>query len=93
MKNLFQAARVLLLDLASTVVFLAIYLLTDNLFLAVGVGMALGIAQIGWQLFTRKPVEALQWLSPIECVEVAGDARFLNQLSLLPDSVPPTFSI
>ena len=48
MKNLFQAARVLLLDLASTVVFLAIYLLTDNLFLAVGVGMALGIAQIGW---------------------------------------------
>jgi membrane glycosyltransferase len=37
--------------------------------------------------------EALQWLTPIECVEVAADARFLNQLSLLPDSVQPTFSI
>jgi membrane glycosyltransferase len=37
--------------------------------------------------------EALHWLTPIECVEVAANARFLNQLSLLPDSVQPTFSI
>jgi hypothetical protein len=37
--------------------------------------------------------EALQWLTPIERVEVAADARFLNQLALLPDSVQPTFSI
>jgi membrane glycosyltransferase len=37
--------------------------------------------------------EALHWLTPIERVEVAADARFLNQLSLLPDSIQPTFSI
>jgi membrane glycosyltransferase len=37
--------------------------------------------------------EALQWLTPIERVEVAADARFLNQLALLADSAPPTFSI
>jgi membrane glycosyltransferase len=37
--------------------------------------------------------EALQWLTPNESVEVAADARFLNQLSLLPDSTQPTFSI
>jgi membrane glycosyltransferase len=37
--------------------------------------------------------EALQWLTPIERVEVAASARFLNQLALLPDSVQPTFSI
>jgi len=37
--------------------------------------------------------EALQWLTPVECVEVAADPRFLNQLALLPDSVQPTFSI
>ncbi|HEX3951296.1 MAG TPA: glucans biosynthesis glucosyltransferase MdoH [Steroidobacteraceae bacterium] len=37
--------------------------------------------------------EALQWLTPIECVEVAAEPRFLNQLSLLPDSIQPTFSI
>ena len=51
MKNLFEAARVLLLDLASTLLFLALYIATDNLFLAVGLGMALGVVQIGWQLF------------------------------------------
>jgi membrane glycosyltransferase len=37
--------------------------------------------------------EALHWLTPIERVEVAADARFLNQLALLPDTAQPTFSI
>jgi membrane glycosyltransferase len=37
--------------------------------------------------------EALQWLTPVERVEVAGDPRLLNQLALLPDAVQPTFSI
>jgi membrane glycosyltransferase len=32
--------------------------------------------------------EVLQWLTPIERVEVAGDARLLNQLALLPDAQP-----
>ena len=49
MKDLFQASKVLLLDLASTLLFLVAYVLTGNLFLAVGLGMALGLAQIGWQ--------------------------------------------
>jgi hypothetical protein len=37
--------------------------------------------------------EALQWLTPIERVEVAGDARMLNQLAQLPDTIQPAFSI
>jgi membrane glycosyltransferase len=37
--------------------------------------------------------EALMWLTPVERVEVAGAARLLNKLSLLPDAVQPTFSI
>jgi membrane glycosyltransferase len=37
--------------------------------------------------------EALQWLTLVERVEVASDARMLNQLSLLPDTVQPMFSI
>ena len=65
MKNLFQASRVLLLDMASTLLFLGVYLATDNLFLAVGLGMALGLGQIAWHLFRREPVEALQWLSVV----------------------------
>jgi membrane glycosyltransferase len=37
--------------------------------------------------------EVLQWLTPIERVEVAGDARLLNQLALLPDAPHPGFTI
>jgi membrane glycosyltransferase len=37
--------------------------------------------------------EALAWLTPVERVEVAGDARLLNQLALLPDSEHPLFLI
>ncbi len=37
--------------------------------------------------------EALAWLTAVERVEVAGDARLLNQLALLPDSEHPLFLI
>ncbi len=77
MKNLFQASKVLLLDLASTLLFLGVYVLTDNLFLAVALGMALGIGQIGWQLWHRQPVETLQWLSLV-IILASGTATFLT---------------
>ena len=41
----------------------------------------------------RSLEEALEWLTPIERVEVASDARLLNQLALLPDAQRHTFSI
>jgi membrane glycosyltransferase len=37
--------------------------------------------------------EALEWLTPIERVEVAGDANLLNQLALLPDAVRAAYVI
>ena len=77
MRNLFQASKILLLDLASTLLFLAIYVLTGNLFLAVGLGMALGIAQIGWQLVHNQRVEALQWLSLV-IIFASGAATFIT---------------
>lgn len=77
MRNLFQASKILLLDLASTLLFLAVYALTGNLFLAVGLGMALGIVQIGWQLVHKQPVEALQWLSLV-IIFASGTATFLT---------------
>ena len=77
MRNLFQASKILLLDLASTLLFLAVYAFTGNLFLAVGLGMALGIAQIGWQLAHKQPVEALQWLSLV-IIFASGTATFLT---------------
>ncbi len=41
----------------------------------------------------RSLEEALAWLSAVERVEVAGDARLLNQLALLPDADHPLFLI
>jgi intracellular septation protein len=63
MKNLFEAGKLLLLDLASTFFFLIVYLLTGNITLSVVLGMALGAAQIGWQLARHKPIDTMQWMS------------------------------
>jgi membrane glycosyltransferase len=41
----------------------------------------------------RSLEEALAWLTAVERVEVAGDARLLNQLALLPDGEHPLFLI
>jgi membrane glycosyltransferase len=41
----------------------------------------------------RSLEEALAWLTPVERVEVAGDARLLNQLAMLPDAEHPLFLI
>ena len=65
MKNLLQAGRVLALDLASTILFLLVYLATDNLYIGVGLGMALGVTQIGWALYRLQPIGSLQLLSVV----------------------------
>jgi intracellular septation protein A len=63
MKNLFEAGKLLLLDMASTFFFLVLYLLTKNVTLSVILGMALGTAQIGWQFARKKPIDTMQWMS------------------------------
>src|SRR5262245_19380501 len=55
MRNVLYAGKLLLLDLASTIFFLVVLLLTGNILLSVGLGMMLGVAQIGWQLARKKP--------------------------------------
>ncbi len=77
MRNLLQAGRLLLLDMASTLLFLALYLLTGSIPLAVGFGIALGAAQIGWELARRRPIGALQWLSLVVIV-ASGSATLLT---------------
>ena len=63
MKNLFEAGKLLFLDMAATLFFLVLYLLTHNVTLSVVLGMALGAAQIGWQLARGKPIDTMQWMS------------------------------
>ena len=63
MRYFFNAAKLLLLDLASTILFVAIFLLTHNIYLSIGLGVALGLAQIGIQFARSKPIETMEWLS------------------------------
>jgi intracellular septation protein len=77
MKNLFQAGKFLLLDMASTLFFLALYLWTNNILLAVALGVAVGIAEIGWQLARKKPIETMEWLS-LFLVVASGGATLIT---------------
>ncbi|MBX9946514.1 MAG: septation protein IspZ [Reyranella sp.] len=77
MGNLLHSARLLVSDLASTLLFLAVLLVTKDLILAVVLGVALGAAQIGWLLARRRPIDTMQWLS-IGLVVVSGVATLLT---------------
>ena len=77
MKYLFESGKLLLLDLASTFLFLVVYLATKNVPLAVILGMALGVIQIGWQLARRKPIDTMQWMS-LFLVLGAGTATLIT---------------
>lgn len=77
MSNLLHSARLLVSDLASTLFFLAILLLTKNLVLAVALGVGLGVVQIGWLMIRHKPIDTMQWLS-IGLVVVSGAATLLT---------------
>ena len=77
MKNLLHAGKFLLLDMASTLFFLAVYLVTENIPLSVALGIALGFAQIGWQLVRKEPIDTMQWLS-LFLVVASGSATLLT---------------
>ncbi|MBS0523596.1 MAG: septation protein IspZ [Proteobacteria bacterium] len=78
MRNLLQAARVLTMDLASTILFLAVYLATDDLIVSVALGMVLGVAQIGWQYLRKQPIGSLQLLSVV-LILASGSATLLTR--------------
>ncbi|HEX4105264.1 MAG TPA: septation protein IspZ [Rhizomicrobium sp.] len=63
MKNLAIAGRALLLDFASTILFLALYALTGNIAISVIAGIVLALGQLGWKLLRREKPDALQWIS------------------------------
>jgi intracellular septation protein len=77
MRELLASAKFLLLDMASTLLFLAVYLLTHNPILSVSLGVALGVAQIGTQLIRGKPVATMEWLS-LFVIIAAGAATLLT---------------
>ena len=77
MQNLMQSARLLVSDLASTILFLIVLLITRDLILAVALGIGLGVVQISWLMARRKPIDPMQWLS-VGLVVVSGVATMLT---------------
>jgi len=63
MKDLALAGRALLLDFASTILFLALYALTGRVELSVAAGILLALGQLGWKLARHEKPDALQWIS------------------------------
>lgn len=77
MRSFLPVARMLMMDLASTILFFAIYSITDNIILAVLLGVAVAAVQIGWQLLHKRPVDTLQWVSLIVVI-ASGSATLLT---------------
>lgn len=63
MGDFLKAAKLLLLDLASTIFFLVLFLLTHSIVLSAGFGIAVGLAQIGTKFVRGKPIDTMEWLS------------------------------
>ena len=85
MANLMHSARLLVSDLASTLLFLAVLLITKDLMLAVALGVGLGVVQIGWMKLRRQKIDTMQWLS-IGLVVVSGIATMLTSDAALRDA-------
>lgn len=63
MKSFLRTLGLLLSDLASTFLFLAVLLGTDDMALAIVSGMVLGGVQILWLRLRGRRIETMQWLS------------------------------
>ena len=83
MKNFLHAGKFLLLDMASTVLFLLVFAVTGSLSVSVVLGMALGLGQIAWEWARGRSIDTMQWVSLVVVMAsgtaalVTQDARFL----------------
>ncbi|MEB3046736.1 septation protein IspZ [Rhizobium mulingense] len=77
MKAFLQTARLLLSDLASSLLFLILFSFTRNAALSAGFGMLLGVIQIALQLGRRKPIDVMEWMS-VFLVIASGTATVLT---------------
>ncbi len=70
-------------DLLATIVFFIIFALIGNIFIATGVGMAVGVAQLFWTRYKGKKIEPLQWMGVGLVIVFGGltlfthDSRFI----------------
>jgi intracellular septation protein len=77
MKSFAYAARPLMEDFFSTLVFVVLNALHVDVRIAVACAAGIGVAQLAWRLMLRLPVAALQWMS-LGLVLVFGAASFFT---------------
>ena len=65
-------------DFLAALVFLALYLWSDNLNLATTAAIAVGLAQFGYLKLRRRPIDAMQWLA-LALVLALGAATLISQ--------------
>lgn len=72
-----HAGRWIAADLFSTLLFVGLYAVTHSVYVATGLAIAAGIAQIAWLKFRRSPIDAMQWMS-LGLVVVFGGASLIT---------------
>ena len=77
MSGLFYAGKWLLLDLMSTIFFLIVFSLTNNIYTATGMGIAIGVAQVLYLKLRARPIDLMQWMS-LGLVLVFGGATLFT---------------
>ena len=77
MNTLFYAARPIVSDMLSTILFAALFSITNNIYLSTGVAVALGVGQVAVEKLRGKPVPGMQWAS-LGLVTVLGGATLLT---------------
>ncbi|HEX4301160.1 MAG TPA: septation protein IspZ [Rhizomicrobium sp.] len=63
MRHIGEALKPLLADLASTIFFAALLAITGNVYIATGVGIAVGVGQVVVDTLRGKPIVLMQWMS------------------------------
>ena len=77
MKAFLQSVKLLLTDLASSLLFLMLFALTHNAVLSACLGMLLGLIQIVMQFARRRPIDVMEWFS-LFLVIASGTATVLT---------------
>jgi intracellular septation protein A len=78
MLNLLRAFKPIAGDFLSTIIFIAIYEVTNNIVIATSFGIVTGIGQFLWLKSRKQKIELMQWASLI-LVIVLGSATLLTK--------------
>ncbi len=78
MRRFLKSFRPIAVDFLSTIIFIAIYEITDSVAIATTAGIAGGLAQILWLRIRNGKLDSMQWLS-LALVVTLGSATLLTR--------------